>query len=62
MSKSTKQLVVCGHPLDECMRIIEVFHNWRAPGLVLGLFIVEKARKFVGEGIEFDAIVETRHF
>ena len=56
-----KQKIVCGYPLDECLQIIEDFHNWKAPGLVLGLFMVNKARKLVGEGIEFDAIVETRH-
>ena len=44
------------------MRIIEPFHNWKTPILVRGLFMVEKARKLLGEGIELDAIVETRHF
>lgn len=61
MKSAMKQRIVCGQPLDECLRIIEGFHNWKAPGLVLGLFMVDKARKLVGEGIEFDAIVETRH-
>lgn len=61
MSVSMKQPVVCGRPLDECLRIIEGFHNWKAPGLVLGIFMVDRAKKLIGEGIEADAIVETRH-
>lgn len=53
--------IVCGRPLAECLRIIEDFHGWKAPGLVLGLFMVDWARELVGEGVEADAIVETRH-
>jgi len=56
-----KNKTVCGRPLAGCLRIIETFHGWKAPGLVLGLFMVDKARTLVGKGIEFDAIVETRH-
>lgn len=33
-----KNETVCGRPLAECLRIIEDFHGWKAPGLVLGLF------------------------
>ena len=32
-----------------------------APGLVLGVFMVDRARNLIGEGIEADAVVETRH-
>jgi formylmethanofuran dehydrogenase subunit E len=52
---------VCGRPLAECLQIIERFHGWKAPGLVLGLFMVDWARELIGEGVEADAIVETRH-
>ena len=61
MPTSNQQKIVCGRPLDECLQIIEGFHNWMAPGLVLGLFMVDRARNLIGEGIEADAIVETRN-
>lgn len=61
MSTKTKQMILCGRSLDDCLRTIEGFHNWKAPGLVLGLFMVDKALKLTGEGVESDAIVETRH-
>jgi len=52
---------ICGRPLAECLQIIERFHGWKAPGLLLGLFMVDWARELVGEEVEADAIVETRH-
>ncbi|CAB5123388.1 Molybdopterin biosynthesis protein MoeA [Olavius algarvensis associated proteobacterium Delta 3] len=52
---------VCGRPLGDCLEIIERFHGWQAPGLVLGLFMVDMASEFIGKGVEADAIVETRH-
>lgn len=61
MSTSNQKKIVCGRPLDECLQIIEGFHNWMAPGLVLGVFMVDRASNLIGEGIEADAVVETRH-
>ena len=61
MSTFMRQSVVCGRPIEECLQIIERFHNWKAPGLVVGLFMVDRARKLIGENVESDAIVETRH-
>ncbi len=52
---------LCGMPLIECLHIIEDFHGWKAPGLVIGAFIVDLARELIGESVEADAIVETRH-
>jgi formylmethanofuran dehydrogenase subunit E len=52
---------ICGRPIDECLQIIERFHGWQAPGLVLGLFMVDLARELIGSGTEADAVVETRH-
>jgi formylmethanofuran dehydrogenase subunit E len=51
----------CGKTLDTCLRIIETFHGWKAPGLVLGLWMVDWALELIGDGVEADAIVETRH-
>jgi formylmethanofuran dehydrogenase subunit E len=53
--------LVCGKSIEECLRIIERFHGWKAPGLVLGLFMVDLARELIGPGTEADAMVETRH-
>jgi formylmethanofuran dehydrogenase subunit E len=61
MPTSSSPPIVCGRPLGECLRIIEDFHGWKAPGLVLGLFMVDRARGLIGEGVEADAVVETRH-
>ncbi len=52
---------VCGLTLNECLRTIEAFHGWKAPGLVIGMFMIDWARELVGEHVEADAIVETRH-
>ncbi|MGA9538924.1 MAG: formylmethanofuran dehydrogenase subunit E family protein, partial [Desulfobacterales bacterium] len=53
--------IVCGRDLTECLRMIEKFHGWQAPGLVLGLFMVDLAQELIGIDTEADAIVETRH-
>ena len=53
---------ICCWPLIDCLRIIENFHGWKAPGLVIGMFMTDLARELVGEHVEADAIVETRHF
>jgi len=52
---------LCGRPLKECLQKVERFHGWKAPGLVLGIFLVDRARTLLGDGVEFDAIVESRH-
>lgn len=52
---------ICGLTLNECLRIIEDFHGWKAPGLVIGMLMVDWVRELVGEHVEADAIVETRH-
>ncbi|MEE4608944.1 MAG: formylmethanofuran dehydrogenase subunit E family protein [Desulfobacteraceae bacterium] len=52
---------ICGRPLAQCLEEIEAFHGFKAPGMVLGLFMVHRARERMGPGVEADAIVETRH-
>lgn len=56
---------ICGRSLTVFLDTIESFHGWRAPGLVLGGFMVDWAQELVrhhfGPDIEADAIVETRH-
>lgn len=36
-----------------------LFHNYPAPGLILGGYMVEEARRFISEGTLFEAISET---
>ena len=52
---------VCGKTIEECLNTIQQFHGWKAPGLVVGLFMVDLAIARMGKGVEFDAIVESRH-
>jgi formylmethanofuran dehydrogenase subunit E len=57
----TEQPQVCGMDRNELLERIEAFHGFTAPGLVLGAFMVDLARRRIGEGVEADAIVESRH-
>ncbi|MBI4767987.1 MAG: formylmethanofuran dehydrogenase subunit E family protein [Deltaproteobacteria bacterium] len=52
---------VCKKSVEEFIGIIEKFHGWAAPGVVIGGFMVDWAQELLGQGIEADAIVETRH-
>jgi formylmethanofuran dehydrogenase subunit E len=61
MSILTLESWICGRPLSECLRMIEEFHGFKAPGIVLGLFMVDLAQEKIGADVESDAIVETRH-
>ncbi len=47
------------YSLDEYLQVIESFHGYPAPGLVLGGFMVDLAMKQMPEGILLDAISET---
>ena len=61
MVHGPKNIITCERPIGECLRIIKNFHGWKAPGLVLGLFMVDLAQELIGAQTEADAIVETRH-
>ncbi len=52
---------ICGKTRDEFLEAIQSFHGFPAPGLVLGAFMVDLAKSLIGEDVEADAIVETRH-
>ena len=52
---------ICGKTRDEFLEVIQSFHGFTAPGLVLGAFMVDLAKSLIGDDIEADAIVETRH-
>jgi formylmethanofuran dehydrogenase subunit E len=57
----TQQVAVCGRSIEEFLEAIERFHGWRAPGVVIGGYMVDYARDFIGPDVEADAIVETNH-
>ena len=54
-------MLVCGRSQDDFLGEIEKFHGWKAPGLVMGAFMVDWAQELMGPGVEADAIVETIH-
>jgi formylmethanofuran dehydrogenase subunit E len=56
-----KQLTVCGQPYEDFLNTIEKFHGWRAPGVVIGGFMLDLAQEQIGPNVEADAIVETIH-
>ena len=61
MTIAPSSLRVCDRPLEDCLRLVEDFHGCRSPGIVLGLFMVDRARILIGPAVEADVIAETRH-
>ena len=65
MSNQSDTLIVCGRSVDGFFNTIAGFHGWKAPGLVMGGFMVDMAQRLIrdsmGPNVEADAIVETRH-
>jgi len=55
------QATVCGRSLDDLLDVIEKFHGWKAPALVIGGFMVDWAQEWIDPGVEFDAFVETSY-
>jgi len=55
------QVNICGRPIEEFLLAVENFHGWKAPGVVIGGFMVDWAQEGLGSDIEADAIVETCH-
>ena len=55
------RIMVCGRSMEDFLDTIEKFHGWKAPGVVIGGFMVDLARELVGPGVEADAFVETSH-
>ncbi len=57
----SNQVKICGKPLEDFLQIVEQFHGWKAPALLIGGFMVDWAREGISPGVEFDAFVETTH-
>jgi len=47
------------HSFDEFIDMATLFHNYPAPGLILGGYMVEEAKRHLPEGTLFEAISET---
>ncbi len=60
-SESSAGTYVCGRSLEDFLKAIENFHGWKAPGMMLGGFMVDLAQRQIGPDVEADAIVETCH-
>ena len=45
MNTELSGTMVCGKPLEDFLSSIENFHGWKAPGLVLGGFMVDLAQE-----------------
>ena len=51
--------MVCGLSVEEYLERITAFHNYPAPGLIIGGFMVDAARKGLPDGTLFEALCET---
>jgi len=47
------------YTFDEFTEAVRKFHGYAAPGLIIGGFMVQSARRHIPEGVLFDAIAET---
>lgn len=52
-------MLIGPHTHDEFMEVARTFHGYPAPGLIIGGYMVELARRGLPEGVLFDAISET---
>ncbi len=61
MRSASSDQKICGKSRNDFLNAIETFHGFKAPGLVIGGFMVDLAQHLTGPGMEADAIVESRH-
>ncbi len=56
-----KSVVMSKYPFEfeNFIHIVESFHGYVAPGVILGGFMVNHAKSFIPEGVLFNAICET---
>lgn len=61
MSEQTIGKKINGRPFDFAgfIELATWFHNYPAPGLLLGGYMVEEAKRHIPEGVLFDALSET---
>jgi formylmethanofuran dehydrogenase subunit E len=56
---SKPNIALCGRSLSEYLKMVESFHGYAAPGMVLGGFMVELAVRRLPQGTLFEALCET---
>ncbi len=47
------------HTFDEFLELAREFHGYPAPGLIIGGYMVQKAKGYIPEGTLYNAVVET---
>jgi len=50
---------ICTYSYEEYLGMVKSFHGNLAPGLIIGGFIVDLAKKYLPEGTLFDVVCET---
>ncbi len=60
-SSKTPPWLIGPYAFDDYLSLVKAFHGNVAPGLVIGGFMVDLARRRLPEGLLFDAICETRN-
>jgi formylmethanofuran dehydrogenase subunit E len=55
----SRETVICSHTFEEYLEIVESFHGHVAPGMILGGFMVDLARRHIPQGTLADALSET---
>ena len=50
---------ICTYSYEEYLGMVKSFHGNLAPGLIIGGFIVDLAKKYLPEGALFDVVCET---
>lgn len=61
MDTLKSDVTICGRPIDDYIKQVVDFHGSFAPGMLLGGFMVEHARRNLPPEILFDSICETSH-
>jgi len=59
MKAPVSEISICNRSYDDYIKMVEKFHGYVAPGLVLGGFMVDLAYRNLPEGEFFDAVCET---
>lgn len=49
----------CLFPFEEYIQRVETFHGFAAPGVLIGGFMVQKAKKQIPKGVLYEALCET---
>lgn len=61
MHAQSQTVRIGSRSFEDFLLLVRDFHGSAAPGLILGGFMVEKAKSALPEGVLYDAISETTH-